>query len=167
MATDTKPRVRFSPRAMLTHSEAILDFENLTPDTDVSVNIVGPTPQPYWAMLKTDRWGNAQLIWRTQAAGDYHLKVRGDDVKLDEDFSVRYQAGEEDLIARGIMQPDRDNKTVEEPGKMGDTPSAEMRAELPDPVEHPELNDPAYQPALGPTETEPKSKARRASRSKS
>lgn len=164
MASDTEPRMKFSPRAMLTHSEAIIDFLNMPADSDVTVNIRGPIAQPYWASLKTDRWGNTQLIWRTQAAGDYTLRVRGDDVDLSEDFTVSYQAGEEDLIARGIMARDADVKSVEEPGKMGDTPSTEARA-----PEDPELTNPVFATAKGPTETddEPKPKAAKSKRSRS
>lgn len=143
--SDPKPRVKFSPGRVLTHSEVIIDFVDLPPNAEFSVNITGPIPQPWWAMLKTDGIGQAQTIWRTQAAGDYTLKAKGDEVSLSEDFTVNYQAGEEDLISRGIMQPDRDVKTVEEPGNMGDTPSREMRA--PTESDNPEVDDPMYRSA--------------------
>lgn len=114
MAND-KPSVKLSPRRPLTHNEMIFDFVDFPVNDEFTVRITGPNPQPYWVTLKTDGFGQAQLIWRTQAGGDYKVEAKGDDVSLSESFTVHFQQGEEDLISRGIMEVDRDVKTVEDP----------------------------------------------------
>lgn len=110
MADTQDPAVKMSPATLMTHSEAIFDFTDMEPDSDFEVKITGPISQDWLGELRADGLGTAQLIWRTQAAGDYNL----DAGETGMDFTVKHQPGEEDLIARGIMSEDEDSdvKTV-------------------------------------------------------
>ncbi len=148
---DPKPAIRLTPGAVVTHQEVTFDFTDLEPDTEYAVNIAGPAA-PYWVTLKTDPWGQTQLIWRTQKAGDYTMTAKGlnSKEKISEDFTVARQAGEfvededeEELATGGGAM------TVAEPGDMGDTPSGELRADQYDPeLDRPEQVDPAFEPAV-------------------
>jgi hypothetical protein len=153
-------RIEIKPRAAVTHQELLIDFIDFEPDVEFSVNVTGPNPQPYWAQFKADPTGRAQLFWRTQAPGDYTVKVAGKDGEgkkftQSEKFTVRRQAGEiydEDVV-------DADVKSVEEPGRMGDTPSGEMRADPYDPeLERPEQVDPSFEPAREGDAPEPRAR---------
>lgn len=90
-----KPHLRISPPEPLTHHELILDFLDGEPNADFVVRIGGPIAQPYYATLKTDPFGNAQLIWRTAQAGDYDVKVEtvGKQTGWEGEFTVAEQAG--------------------------------------------------------------------------
>lgn len=148
---EPKPRIAIQPRSAMTHQELLIDFVDLAPNRDFAVNLKGPIA-PYWATLKSDPTGRAQLFWRTQAPGEYTITAKGDDIKLSETFSVRRQAGElvdeHPYVNAGVQ-------TVEEPGRMGDVSSTELRADPYDEsLDRPEQVDPAYEPAPGPTQTE-------------
>jgi hypothetical protein len=115
MADKHDPAVKMSPANPMTHSEMIFDFSDFPPNEEFKVMITGPISQDWLGTLKADGLGGAQLIWRTQAVGDYSLTAEGEDASADADFTVSHQPGEEDLIERGIMSEteDRDVKTVE------------------------------------------------------
>jgi hypothetical protein len=101
--------IKFTPDQPLTHQELLIDFSDLPSDLEFSVNVTGPLAQPYWATLKSDPIGQAQLFWRTQAAGDYQVRAKGNGFTVDGSFSVAKQEGEpegEPTLA--------DVKTVEE-----------------------------------------------------
>lgn len=90
-----KPHLRVSPASVLTHHELILDFLDGEPNRDFVIRIDGPIAQPYYATLKTDPQGNAQLIWRTPEAGDYDISVEtvGLQSGWEGDFEVLEQSG--------------------------------------------------------------------------
>lgn len=153
---EPEARVEIKPAKPLTHQELMIDFLDCTPDTELTVNVLGPIAQPYWTTLKTDPFGHAQLIWRTQAAGDYTVKAKGEgaDAKgktvktnLDAEFTVARQEGEPEPDVA-----DADVKTVEEPGDHGDTPSREAKSDEHDPKLKPSQDDPAFKPAVSPAQ---------------
>lgn len=96
---DDKPALRISPTAPLTHHELIIDFLHGEPNHDFVVRIDGPIAQPYYATLKTDPFGSAQLIWRTAQPGDYDIVVEtvGAQTGWEGSFTVDEQAGLRDL----------------------------------------------------------------------
>lgn len=85
--------IKFTPPAPLTHQELLIDFTGLPPNKECAVNVTGPLSQPYWATLKADPIGQAQLFWRTQAAGEYTVSIKNDDLNLSDSFTVSVQPG--------------------------------------------------------------------------
>lgn len=127
------------PRVALAHHEIYINFRELPPDHEFYVNVIGGPGEPYFAELKTDRFGEAQLIWRTPAPGKYTVKLKGEDVSGSKSFEVHGPEYEERFGT---------TISVEEPGKMGDTSSREVKEKANTPRE--DLNeaqdDPQYQP---------------------
>ncbi len=111
---DFDPAVKMSPANPTTHNEMVIDFTDFPPNEEFAVKITGPLAQDWLGTLKADGLGSAQLIWRTQSAGDYELEAESEaGGSADGSFTVSYQPGEEGLIERGIIADDRDVKTVE------------------------------------------------------
>lgn len=122
------PMIKFNPPAPLTHRELLIDFVDMPPNANFAVNISGPLAQPFWATLKSDPIGQAQLFWRTQSPGDYVVRAKGPDGDIEAGFSVTPQAGEPDVVL------DADVKTVEpepepepEPKKAAPKPRARRK----------------------------------------
>lgn len=88
------PRITVKPMAPLTHRELLIDFLDLPTNHNFTVNVTGPLAQPYWANLRTDGIGHAQLFWRTQAPGEYMVYASSNDFKLNTGFTVTKQEGE-------------------------------------------------------------------------
>lgn len=142
-----------------THMEFMVNFTGLQPETDFEVSIKGPIAGNYWATLKSDPWGQAQLIWRTPAAGDYTVSGKGNGINVSEQFSVssldpdeEYRASKRNSKSKAKSAPRGNVTSVEEPAVMGDTPSGEARNQPSDE----ELNDPAlHDPAFRTAEHDP------------
>jgi len=135
------------------HIEFPINFKDVRPNTDFEVKITGPISSPYWGTLKSDGWGQAQLIWRTPVGGDYEVTAKGPGIELSEDFSVAsYDADAEYRAQRrsGGKGKGKAKKasgsvaTVEDPATMGDTDAPEK---APEESEDPAVNDPAFAPA--------------------
>lgn len=127
-----QPTLRISPTDPLTHHEVIIDFLNGEPDADFMVRVDGPVAQPYFARLKTDPQGHAQLIWRTPQAGEYSVNVPtvGKQSGWEETFSVAEQRGMA-ALGRATDEPD-----ASEDEQQGSVPSVE-----PPSVQEPENPD--------------------------
>lgn len=121
-ADKRKPHLRISPTAPLTHHELIIDFLDGEPGAEFVARIDGPIAQPYFARLKTDPQGNAQIIWRTQQAGDYEISIPtvGKQTGWEGGFTVLEQAG---LRALGIEKREEDEA-------VGNVPSVEPPSRL-------------------------------------
>lgn len=123
------PMIKFTPAAPLTHQELLIDFTDLPSDMEFSVNVTGPLAQPYWATLKSDPTGNAQLFWRTQAAGDYQVTAKGNGISADGSFSVAPQEGEPEgqpaVAAVKTVEPTE--PTPDPEPKPGDTTPSEAK----------------------------------------
>lgn len=159
--------VKVSTFTPLSHNEMTIDFSGLRPDTDFEVRISGPTAAPYWVTLKSDPWGQAQLIWRTAAGGDYKISAKGPGINVKGEFSVQaydadaeYRAQKRAARAKAAGHPKGKRAkatteavtgsvaSVEEPGVMGDTPSGEAKAQpTEEELNDPEKTDPAFTPA--------------------
>lgn len=90
-----EPALRISPPTPLTHHEFIIDFLDGEPNADFTVRVGGAIAQPYFATLKTDPFGRAQLIWRTGQSGKYDISVEtvGKQTGWEGSFEVQEQAG--------------------------------------------------------------------------
>lgn len=120
-------RIKFTPTDPLTHQELLIDFTDLPSDLEFSVNVTGPMAQPYWATLKSDPTGNAQLFWRTQAAGDYEVRAKGNGFSVDGSFSVARQEGEPEgqPAVAAIKTVEPTEPTPDPEPKPGDTTPSE------------------------------------------
>jgi hypothetical protein len=140
----------------VTHQELLINFTGLPPETDFEVKISGDIPQNYWATLKSDPWGQAQLIWRTPVGGKYKISGKGGTgdhkVNVSESFEVAALDADEDYRRekrKNRRRPVGGNvQTVEEPGVMGDKPSGEERYQpTEEEADDPQLYDPAFKTA--------------------
>ena len=124
-----KPMIKFTPAAPLTHQELLIDFKDLPSDLEFSVNVTGPLAQPYWATLKSDPTGNAQLFWRTQAAGDYWVRAKGNGFTADGSFSVARQEGEPEgqPAVAAVKTVEETEPTPDPEPKPGDTTPSEAK----------------------------------------
>lgn len=160
-ALEDRAEIEISTANPMTHIEFPINFTGLAPDTDFEVKITGEgIPQNYWVTLKSDGWGQAQLIWRTPVGGKYKITGKGGEgdhkINVSESFEVSSYDSDDDYRAakrkgRGGREsaPAGGNvQTVEEPGVMGDTPSREDKAQpSEEELENPALNDPAFKTA--------------------
>jgi hypothetical protein len=156
----------FTPQ---THHELTIDFTELMPNTDFEVRISGPTAQPYWVTLKSDGWGQAQLIWRTTAGGDYQISAKGPGIDAKGEFSVTSYDADADYRAakrarrasagkRGSSKARKSEEqpastgsvaTVEDPAAMGeDTAETGKNQPTEEELANPEQYEPQFQPAV-------------------
>jgi hypothetical protein len=153
---EDRQEITISSYNPVAHQEILINFTGLPPETDFEVKIAGDTPQNYWVTLKSDPWGQAQLIWRTPVGGKYKITGKGGTgahkVNVSESFEVLALDADEDY--RRSKKKDRRRapggnvQTVEEPGTMGDTPSGEEKYQYSEEeAENPQINDPAFTPA--------------------
>lgn len=140
---------------LTTGMEIVIDFTGLAPETDFECKIAGPTAQNYWATLKSDPWGQAQLIWRTPYGGKYTVTGKGGtgdrSINVSGDFEVTAYDPDEEYRAEKRKGRKKNQfgslQSVEEPGVMGDKSSAEQRADPSKRAEDPLINDPAFKTA--------------------
>lgn len=155
------------------HIEFPINFKDLRPNTNFEIKIVGPISSPYWATLKADGWGQAQLIWRTGVGGKYTVTGKGPGIDVSAEFSVSaYDADAEWRAARRAKgSPESSSKgsakgkgkakvsgsvaTVEAPAAMGDTKAPAKAEPTPEEAADPAVSDPMFEPAKGDTETQP------------
>ena len=112
------------PPAPLTHQELLIDFLDMDPNSEFSVNVTGPLAQPYWSRLRAGPDGHAQLFWRTQAPGDYTVQT-GD--KLSATFTVSRQAGEAEPLETVAAVKTVDPEPEPEPTKPKSAPKPRAR----------------------------------------
>jgi hypothetical protein len=156
---EARGEVKISTFTPQTHNELTIDFTGLAPNTDFEVRISGPIAQPYWTTLKTDDWGQAQLIWRTTAGGEYEVSGKGPGIDVKGEFSVSsydadadYRAEKRSKRAKGKGRKKGEVTgsvaTVEDPGVMGDkSPGTEKAQPTEKELEDPQITDPAFTPA--------------------
>jgi hypothetical protein len=168
------PQVKVATYTPVSHQEIVINFTKLPPEVDFEVKITGPIAGSFWATLKSDPWGQAQLIRSFPAGGDYTLSAKGPGVDLEHTFTVagynedrEYRRQKRERIAGGSKakgkgkgkwkskaseQTSGPADTVEDPLVMGDITDGNVKAQ---PTEE-ELDDPEkFEPAFQPAEPQP------------
>lgn len=121
---DRKAEIKLSTPSLTAHMELTIDFVNLAPEVDFEAKIEGPTAGNWQGTLRSDPSGQAQLIWRTPAAGDYKVSGKGGEgdarVDVSADFTVAsYDADEDYRQAKRADRKSGGKKAKTDPDDQG------------------------------------------------
>lgn len=165
------PQIEVATYTPVSHQEIVVNFTKLPPNTDFEFRITGPMAGALWGTLKSDDWGQAQLIRSFPAGGDYSISAKGPGIKAEAQFTVagydddrEYRRQKRERIAssargRGRAKAKASEESpevaapvpggnIEDPIVMGDTSDGTVKAQpTEEELQDPEKFEPAFMPA--------------------